>query len=487
MIRKIMNNRANACTAAVPLPASIKNHSRLVFAGIGFILIALFLNVPNVQANETITLNMKEADINALIGTVAEVTGKNFIVDPRVKGKVTVISPQPLNRDELYQVFLSILRVHKYAAVPSGNITKIVPEVDAKQDGVPSGRGAVGAEGDEVVTRVIQLKNISAPQLVPILRPLVPSQGGHLAAYPASNVLIISDRAANIDRVVSIIKRIDQDTDSEIELIPLKHASAAEIVRILGSLEKGSTPGKTPVPNAAGPTIVADERTNSVLLGGDKASRLRLRAIIAHLDTPLDSGGNTKVIYLRYAQAKDLVEVLRGVGTTQQQGKEQKAAPAQKKPFDIQADEAANALVITAAPDVMRSLDSVIRQLDIRRAQVLVEAIIVEISNDKGSEMGIQWRLGSEDLDGSGILGGSSFNLGGDGSTINSVSSNPLGAGTGFSIGYMDGPKISVGDQEFFNFTALAKERRLWSVKTYPLLPGNSLPMQTVQIIHFKP
>jgi general secretion pathway protein D len=358
---------------------------------------------------QTITLNLKDADINALIGTVAEVSGKNFIVDPRVKGKVTVISSRPMDADEVYQVFLSILKVHGFAAVPSGSVIKILPDVSAKQDSIPNATDSTPGRGDEMVTRVVQVDHVAAAQLVPILRPLVPQQG-HLAAYPATNVLIISDRAENVSRLVSIIRRIDTVSDSEIEVIRLEHASAAEVVRILNAISRqGAGKGKTP--GAVSETLVADERTNSVLLGGDRAERLRLRAIISHLDTPLESEGNTKVIYLKYAKAPDLVEVLQGVGKSQgEEGKKGKpTAASAEKQLDIHADEATNSLVITAPPSLMRSLESVIRQLDIRRAQVLVDAIIAEVSENKARQLGVQWAV--FDLSGSTApVGGTNFN-----------------------------------------------------------------------------
>jgi len=341
---------------------------------------------------QTITLNLKDADINALISTVAEVTGRNFIVDPRVKGKVTVVSSRPMDSEEVYQVFLSILKVHGFAAVETGEIIKIVPDVSAKQDNIPNVSDDAPGRGDEMVTRVVQVDNVAAAQLVPILRPLVPQQG-HLAAYPSTNVLIISDRAENVSRLVDIIRRVDRVSDSEIEVIRLVHASAAEVVRILNALNR-ATPGQPKPPDVADITLVADERTNSVLLGGERSARLRLRTIISHLDTPLERGGNTKVIYLKYAKAADLVEVLRGVGKTQsEEGKPAgtAAAASLEKQLDIQADEATNALVITAPPALMLSLESVIRQLDIRRSQVLVDAIIAEVSERKARELGIQW------------------------------------------------------------------------------------------------
>ena len=361
---------------------------------IGILLIQLML-LASAHAAE-VTLNLKDADISALISTVAEVTDRNFIIDPRVKGKVTVISSRPMDSDEVYQVFLSILKVHGFAAVPSGEVIKIVPDVNAKQDGIPTANDGSPGRGDEMVTRVVQVDNVAAAQLVPILRPLVPQQG-HLAAYPATNVLIISDRANNVERLLTIIRRIDQVSDSEIEVITLQFASAVEVVRVLTSLKRATPAAKGAAAAAGGgQVLVADERTNSVLLSGDRASRLRMRAIISHLDTPLDTGGNTDVIYLRYATAADIVDTLLGVGKIEeqeaQQGKGKVTAP--KGAFDIQADEATNALVITAPPDIMRTLKHVISQLDIRRAQVLVEAVIAEVSEDTARELGVQWAFG---------------------------------------------------------------------------------------------
>jgi general secretion pathway protein D len=369
---------------------------------IGWLLLVWLLFALPLHA-ETVTLNLKDADIGALISTVAEVTERNFIVDPRVKGKVTVISTRPMNSDEVYQVFLSILKVHGFAAVPSGEVIKIVPDVNAKQDGIPTSSDAEPGQGDEMVTRVIQVDNVTAAQLVPILRPLVPQQG-HLAAYPATNVLIISDRANNVERLVSIIHRIDQVSDSEIEVIPLDHASAVEVVRVLTSLNRAA-PGAPGGAGADAPILVADERTNSVLLGGDHSDRLRMRAIISHLDTPLDSGGNTDVIYLRYAEAAEIVDTLLGVGKIEgQESQPGKTATTRGSVFDIQADESTNSLVITAPPDIMRTLKRVISQLDIRRAQVLVEAVIAEVSADTSRELGVQW-IFSGAKDGEGPIG----------------------------------------------------------------------------------
>lgn len=349
------------------------------------------LLVQNQVWADSITLNLKEADIRALIGTVSKFTGKNFVVDPRVKSKVTVVSAKNMSADELYEVFLSILQVHGYAAVPVGNIIKIVPEVNAKQGPLPVVKNN-SSKGDALVTRVITLNHIPAAQLVPILRPLIPQQG-HMAAYNPTNTLIITDHAANIKRLTDIIRSIDKPESDELEIIPLKHASASELVRIINSLHTtGGAGAKTPQSESV--KLAADERTNSILMSGERAIRLKIRATIAHLDTPLEEdGGNTHVIYLKYAKAEDMQKVLSGVQKSQVSGKGKAvavASPSSNPNVDIQSDESTNSLIITASPDVIRRMKSIIRQLDIRRAQVLVEAIIAEISNNRIKELGSQ-------------------------------------------------------------------------------------------------
>ena len=408
---------------------------------------------------ETVTLNLKDADIGALISTVAEVADKNFIVDPRVKGKVTVVSSRPMNSDEVYQVFLSILKVHGFAAVPSGEVIKIIPDVNAKQDSIPTTTAAEPGEGDEMVTRVVQVDNVGAAQLVPILRPLVPQQG-HLAAYPATNVLIISDRAGNVERLVSIINRIDQVSDSEIEVIPLSHASAVEVVRVLTSLTRATSAVKGQGGGANEQVLVADERTNSVLLGGERAERLRLRAIISHLDTPLETGGNTDVVYLRYAEATDIVNVLMGVGKIEEQegGKGGTAAVASKRgSFDIQADESTNALVITAPPDIMRTIKRVISQLDIRKAQVLVEAVIAEVSPSLSRELGVQWLFSGDREGGETPIG--IVNFTNSGQTISTVVNGLAEVANGGSLPDTPGNVLlgfgDVSEQNNFNYVAI--------------------------------
>lgn len=398
---------------------------------------------------QQITLNLKDADIAALISTVAEVTGRNFIVDPRVKAKVTVISKGPMPADQLYSVFQSVLQVHGFSAVESDGVTKIIPDINAKQIAVPTVDRRAGVVGDEIVTRVIPVQNVPVAQLVPILRPLVPQQG-HLAAYPPTNVMIVSDRASNIDRLADIIRRIDQAGDDEIEVIPLQYASAPELARILSTLQAQPDPNQ---PAGATAKVLADDRTNSILLSGDRAARLRLRALVAHLDTPVEAGGDTQVIYLRYAKAKDIVPVLKGVSENLKKtqgrpgGTGGEGAPAAagggRDDISIEAHEATNAIVITAAPKIQRSLALVIRQLDIRRAQILVEAAIAEISQNKDRELGVEIVAGA--TDGSTPIVGSLFGSLTGGiqdvlavTTGGAIGFNPIAIGSGLSAAVGD-------------------------------------------------
>ncbi|NNC76684.1 MAG: type II secretion system secretin GspD [Woeseiaceae bacterium] len=337
----------------------------------------------------TITPNYKEADIRQIVEAVGEITNRTFIIDPRVSGqKVTMLSSTPMSPEAFYEAFLSILDVHQLAAVTTGDITKIIPNATARQYAGPIGTSR--ADGpDDIVTQVIQVQNVGATQLVPILRPLVP-QYGHLVAHPGSNMLIISDRAANVGRMVAIIRRIDQASDEEIEVVSLEHASASEVVRVMTALTQQPRADGAPVTTS----LVADARTNSILLGGDKSDRLRLRALIAHLDTPLEDGGDTQVRYLRYADAEELATKLQQHVTTQ--ATSAGAAGAAATPRDsisVWADTQTNAIVINAPPKTMRSLMAIVDKLDIRRAQVLVEAIIVEVLEDKSSELGVTWAV----------------------------------------------------------------------------------------------
>jgi general secretion pathway protein D len=349
------------------------------------------------QQGAMITPNYKDADLGQVIEAVSQVTGRNFIVDPRVRAQVTMLSSTPMSPGAFYEAFLAILQVHGFVAVPSGNVIKILPDANARQMPANDLPDRVSSTSDEIVTQVIQVRNVSAAQLVPILRPLIP-QYGHLAAYPSSNILIISDRASNVNRMVRIIQRIDQGGDAEIDVIRLEHASAAEIVRVVNQLAsaQGAEAG-------TGARLVADDRTNSVLLSGEAGQRLRMKTLIAHLDTPLESGGDTQVRYLRYADAEKLAAKLKeqATGTAiAAAGGAQGAAPAAgaDKSVMIWADPTTNALVVTAPPKIMRSLMDVVDRLDIRRAQVIIEAMLVEVTADAARDLGVNWIVdGSSD------------------------------------------------------------------------------------------
>ena len=347
-----------------------------------------------------VTLNLKDADISTLIATVSEVTGKNFIVDPRVKGKVTVISAAPMDKQAVYETFLAVLQVQGFAAIPAGDAIKIIPETNARSDGGILNRSGAGMPLDDIVTYVYAVKNISAAQLVPILRPIM-SQSAHLAAYPGNNMLLLVDRAGNVARMVEIVKKLDGDGDRDVESIPLENAAASEVVRILTTMIQQA---KAADPSAASATVIADERSNAVLVGGDKGERARIVALIKRLDGPLkESDGNTQVVYLRYASAENLAPILEGyaqqAAATGAAGAATPATPVQApggggggfEKTRVLADKDNNALVITAPPKTMRQIKNVIEQLDIQRAQVLVQAIIAEVSATKSAQLGLDF------------------------------------------------------------------------------------------------
>ena len=343
------------------------------------------------------TLNLKDADINTLITTVSEVTGKNFIVDDKVKGKVTVISSKPMSSDAVYETFLAVLAVKGYAAVPAGAVIKIVPDTTARQEGGTRMSDGEGRPDDDVVTHVYEIENVSAAQLVPILRPLVP-QWGHLVAYGPSNMLIISDRAANVVRLGKLIETIDRTGDREVELVKLQHAGAADVVRILTTLTQQD---KTADPAVKPATVIADERSNSILIGGDKSERQKLLDIISQLDMPLTEDGATQVVYLNYASAENLAPILEGYAQQSdaanrpagQPGTPAAAGGSLDGKTRIIADKDTNALVITGSPKAMKAVRNVIAQLDIRRAQVLVEAVVAEVSGSTSSTLGLNWAV----------------------------------------------------------------------------------------------
>jgi general secretion pathway protein D len=339
-----------------------------------------------------LTPNYREADIRVVADQVQQVIGRPIIIDPRVRAQVTVLSNAPMSPDAFYNLFLSTLEVHGFVALDSGDAIQIVPDANAR----------FGA-GDDYVTQAIVLDNIGAAQLVPILRPLLP-QSAHLAAHPSSNALIVADRPNNITRMMNLIRRMDQAGTQDIEVIGLENAAADEVVRMLSSLNQAA--------QAAGGTppvqVIADTRTNSVLLSGSGSVRLQYRALIAHLDTPSAQGGDTLVMYLNYADAEELATKLQtqfGAAAGQAAPAPEGGAPGVASgPVTIWADAGTNALVINAPERIRQDMLAVVKQIDIPRLQVMVDAIIVELTEQRAAELGVTWLLdGSDSNDGVGL------------------------------------------------------------------------------------
>jgi general secretion pathway protein D len=340
------------------------------------------------------TVNLKDTDIQELIKFVAEATGITIVVDPAVKGKVKVVSSKPVSREELYELFLSILEVHGYTAVRSGGVVRVIQNKDARSAPVQVRDGNTGKPSDEYVTEVIKLDNISAAKLIPVLRPLVPQQA-HMAAYAPSNAIIISDLSSNIDRIRNIIERMDESAVQQTDIVRLKYGVAENVVSMLDQLAKSEAKqsgGESEV------LLVADSRTNSVLVSGDELERARIRTLVEYLDTPLEQSGNVKVVYLEYAQASEIADVLTRVmqNINRLDTSEGAKKPRSDNSATIEADEGTNSLIITADTDEMAAIEAVIQRLDIRRAQVLVEAIIVEMEVINGQDLGIQWLFADE-------------------------------------------------------------------------------------------
>ncbi len=365
---------------------------------------------------ETWRLNLKDADIRAFVTQVADITGYSFVVDPRVKGKVTVLSSAPMNKDEIYDLFLAVLQVHGFTAIPGEEAIKIVQQVDAKQSAESLGRFAK-IPSEQLITRVIQVNNANALELVPILRPLV-AKYGHLAGVAAANALIVSDHAANVDRIEEIVRELDSPSKYEVEVIQLKEAWVGNLVTLLQELAPDEL-GKGANGNSGARkySVTADERSNRLILRGDKTFRDKMRSLIHKLDQPSATGGTTKVIRLKNADAKSLTEILKGVmgelvkeSAGSSAGKS--AGAGQNNGFSIFADEGLNALVVRAEPSIMQEVDHIVAQLDVRRAQVLIEAAIVEISDQLGEDLGVQLAIGDQKGGTTPVLGSSFGNVG---------------------------------------------------------------------------
>lgn len=340
----------------------------------------------NAQGEQTWSANFNDADIQEVIRFMAGATGKTIIIDPKVRGPIKIISSKSLNSKELYELFLAALDVYGFTAVESGNIVRIVANRDARNLAIPI-QNSTAERDDLYITQVIPLKNNSAAKLLATLRPLV-SQQGHIITYEPSNAIIITETRANVARINELVKQLDRIGVTDTDVVQLRYANASDVVAMISQLEK-------PDPNrgitTAPPIIVADKRINAVVVSGDDMSRKRIRYLIDDLDRPQMRNANVRVIYLKYAKAEDVAKVLNGMLQNFTQGKTAEAGSPNAQQPSVQADEATNAVLITADVDTMQTMLSVVDSLDIRRAQVLVEAIIVEIEDTDGKELGIEW------------------------------------------------------------------------------------------------
>ena len=439
---------------------------------------------------DAVTLNFVSADIEGVVKAVSEITGKNFVLDPRIKGTVNIVSSKPVSRALVYEIFLSALRVQGYAAIEDRGIVRIVPETDAKLYPVPT-RGPQDksrATGDRIQTQVFTLKHESAAQLVPILRPLI-APNNTITAYPASNTLVITDYAGNLQRLEKIIDSIDQPGGAEPVVIPLRHASALDVTQTVNKLfaEATQPAGAAAADPTQRLTVVADARSNSLIVRSDNPSRLfRLRSLVAMLDAPTSAAGNIHVVYLKNAEAVKVAETLRAIYL----GEAVTAAPRAPPPLGapaltaapiagtssmtsplavsapgapqhtaagiIQADAATNSIIIKAPDAIYNNLRAVLNKLDVRRAQVYVEALIAEITADKAAEFGIQW----QGLSGLGRTSAQPFggtNFGAAGQNIIGISQNPALAARGLNIGIVNGQITIPGVGQIFNIGVLVR------------------------------
>ena len=434
------------------------------------------------QDPDTVTLNFVNADIDAVVKAVGEITGRNFLVDPRVKGTINIASARPVPKALVYPTLLSALRMQGYAAVETDGVVKIVPEADAKTQAGPVQRGAVTASGERIVTQVIALRYESAAQLVTVLRPLI-SPNNTISAYIPNNAIIITDYADNLKRIDRIITSLDQPPAGEPMLVPVKNASALDVVALVNRLLTDTTGPGAAQEAQQRVSLVADPRSNSILVRADNPARsARVRQLIEQLDTPARVGGNVFIVYLRNADAAHVAETLRGLygaerapigasigGAAQMPATLPAMASAATPGFPgsaaatsplstsattgastafaaggamIQADAANNALVIMAPEPVYNNLRAVIERLDTRRAQVFVEALIVEVSSDKAAEFGIQWQvLSGANRNRTGVqgFGGTNFGTRGSGNNIIDASVNLGSVGQGLNLGIING------------------------------------------------
>ncbi len=404
-------------------------------------------------AAKTWKVNLKDADISALVSEVSEITGKNFIVDPRVKGNITVISSKALSSDAVYELFLGVLSVNGFAAVQAGDTVKLVPDVNAKQNAVPFDFRNK-SKGEALVTRVLMLENTNANELVPVIRPLLP-QFAHLAAVNGSNALVISDHANNIAEIENLIKSLDTGDGDELEIINLKEVRVDDVLTMLDTLTSTSANKDM---RGARVRLVADSRSNRLLVKGDAKARKRIRDVVAQLDKPAaDRLAGVRVIRLKHASAKQVAEVLRNLvsggdssssgasktGTTGASGTTSSSSTTAISAGGVSfiADESQNALVMKADPALMRELETVVQQLDQRRSQVLIQAAILEISGENADQLGVQWAAGDPSK-GVGLV-----NFNNAGVSLTTIAGAAL-KNTPEAVAGLNGASFAIGKQE---------------------------------------
>lgn len=389
---------------------------RVLQQGASFFLLAVLVGAvqaqqpspatPEAQKNQKVTVAFDNADVKDVIRWASDLTDKNMIVHPGVAGKkITIVAGEPMTNEEAWQVFLSALQVNGLAVMESADTVKVLPEPDAKMEKIPVVESGGKAGKEDIVVRIVKIKNLAAQQLISLLKPLTPNSA-HLAAYPESNTLIIADRAGNIDQIVDIIGRIDQAGSIDIEIIKLEFASAKDVSKILTELmQKNGAAKEGAAPPSRAFSITSDERSNSILMTGDPVLRMQMRKLVQKLDLPLSGDGNTQVVYLNYITAKDIQPILEGVGGSAKGAAGKEGAGPQEVEVNVQALEQTNAVVITAPPSMLNTMKGVIAKLDIRRQQVLVEALIVEVSMEVGRDLGIFWSSSGDNVKTAGLFG----------------------------------------------------------------------------------
>jgi len=429
------------------------------------------------QQQDSWTINLKGADIREFIDQVAQISGQTFIVDPRVKGQVSVVSSTPLSLSEVYQLFLSVMATHGFSVITQGEQARIVPNAEAKAE-ADSGRAAP----DRLETRLIQVQHGSATELIPLIRPLVP-QYGHLAAVTSANAIIISDRSANIQRIENLLRQLDQKGGNDYSVLDLQHAWVMDTAEVLrNAADRGQAKG------ASGTQVIADGRSNRLIILGPAAARSRLLALAQSLDTPASRSANTRVIRLRHGDAKNLAETLGELSEKlKPEGGEGGGKP---QNILIRADESLNALVLLAEPDVVATLEDIVRQLDVPRAQVMVEAAIVEVSGDISEALGVQWAVDARGNRGG--LGGTNFSGTGlsIGRVLQAVQDQRAGTANNTLNNLPDGAIIGLGSNSFgMLITALSANSKSNLLSTPSLLTldhqkaeilvGQNVPFQT--------